>query len=362
MNKFYYNHLSFSRGLFKFFKDFSISKPHLKSLTSFIPSLIDAESVVTARVARKLKNNSENILIESIERRFRNFFNSFSAVAYFVYDQFIKLIISKFVPKHSDNKVHISFDHMYCKNKFTILLFSLRIGKQGIPLWFRCFYYSEPGDAFSIDLINSGISYCVNLFADKDYHIVFLADRWFPQVPILSHIESLGAFYCIRSKTDFTYSFYHSNGKLVSCHLYDIKPRQYSAKVLKDIFYTKNNFKTTIVVSRACISNESWYLLTNDTSSRAVRNYSYRFGSIEPIFKHQKSNGFRLESTKTKKLEHFISLFTLVCIALVWLVIIGVDYAKNKHHYHLRLRDTKRDKNGVITRVMSFFQARTYYF
>ena len=38
----------------------------------------------------------------------------------------------------------------------------------------------------------------------------------------------------------------------------------------------------------------------------------------------QKSNGFRLESTNTQKIEHFISLFTVMCVALVWLTIIGV--------------------------------------
>ena len=96
------------------------------------------------------------------------------------------------------------------------------------------------------------------------------------------------------------------------------------AKVLKDVLYTRKLFKTNIVVSNYSNTNEPWYLVTNDDTSRAVRNYSYRFGSIECIFKSQKSNGFRLESTNTQKIEHFISLFTVMCVALVWLTIIGV--------------------------------------
>ena len=32
--------------------------------------------------------------------------------------------------KSKNNNVYISFDHMYCRNAFTIFLFSLRIGKQ----------------------------------------------------------------------------------------------------------------------------------------------------------------------------------------------------------------------------------------
>ena len=100
-----------------------------------------------------------------------------------------------------------------------------------------------------------------------------------------------------------------------------------------------------LAVSNYSNTDEPWYLITNDDTSRAVRNYSYRFGSIESIFKSQKSNGFRLESTNTQKIEHFISLFTVMCIALVWLTIIGADYVKNKNHYHIKIRDTRKHKN-----------------
>ena len=160
----------------------------------------------------------------------------------------------------------------------------------GIPLWFRCFKNIHNPDAYSFDLIKQGISFCFNLFKDKNYHVIFLADRWFSHSSILSYIESIGAFYCIRSKSSLTYSYLDSNGFLRTKNLSDIKPRKHSAKVLKDVFYTKNNFKTTIVVSRSCVTGEAWYLVTNDNPSHAVRNYSYRFGSIECIFKSQKSN------------------------------------------------------------------------
>ena len=66
---------------------------------------------------------------------------------------------------------------------------------------------------------------------------------------------------------------------------------------------------------------------------------------IECIFKSQKSNGFRLEATNTQKIEHFISLFTVMCIALVWLTILGVDYSRNKSGYHLKIRDIRKTRN-----------------
>ena len=128
--KVYYNQEKISSALRNFFKKFSISLPHLKSLSYFITGLVSAESVVTSDISRKLKDDFSLILLESIERRFRRFFKSFSSSAYSFYDSIISHVISKFCVKHSDNKVHISFDHMFCKDKFTILLFSLRIGKQ----------------------------------------------------------------------------------------------------------------------------------------------------------------------------------------------------------------------------------------
>ena len=112
----------------KFFSNiFYLSKPHLKNLSFIIIAMISAESIVSSDMARKLKGHFSLINLESIERRFRRFFYSFSSIAYSFYDAFIHFIISNFSVKHSDNKINICLYHMYFKNKFTILLFSLHI-------------------------------------------------------------------------------------------------------------------------------------------------------------------------------------------------------------------------------------------
>ena len=165
-----------------------------------------------------------------------------------------------------------------------------------------------------------------------------------------------GCFYCIRAKSFFTFSFYDSKGRFITSHLRDIKPVAQHSKVLKDVLFTRNLFKTSIVVpTYSNHPNDIWYLVTNDDTRRATKNYSYRFGSIECIFKSQKSNGFRLESTNTQKIEHFISLFTIMCIALTWLSIIGSDYSRNKHFYHIKIRDVHKHKGKRPTRLYSIF-------
>ena len=129
--KLYYNQEIISSTFRKFFQKFSIlTKPFIKNLSYIIFGLISAESVVTSDISRKLKDDFSFVQLESTERRFRRFFGSFYSIAYDFYSVFIFHIISKFSVKHSYNKIHISFDHMFCKDKYTILLFSLRIGKQ----------------------------------------------------------------------------------------------------------------------------------------------------------------------------------------------------------------------------------------
>lgn len=165
-----------------------------------------------------------------------------------------------------------------------------------------------------------------------------------------------GCFYCIRAKSFLTFSFYDKSGMFVTKHLRDIKPVAQHSKVLKNVFFTRKLFPTTIVVpTYSNHPDDIWYLVTNDDTRYATKNYSYRFGSIECIFKSQKSNGFRLESTNTQKIEHFISLFTVMCIALIWLTILGVDYSRNQSNSHLKIRSTRKRKGKSTLRLFSFF-------
>ena len=163
------------------------------------------------------------------------------------------------------------------------------MANNGIPLWFRCFKSKHNPDAYNSNLIKDGISFCKKLFP-SDCHIIFLADRWFPSVDVLSFIQDIGSFFCFRAKSYFTFSYYDNSNCLVTKHLRDINPWSHSARYFENVFFSRKLFKTTIVATKAPDSDDPWFIITNDKPNRAVRNYSYRFGSIETIFKNQKSN------------------------------------------------------------------------
>ena len=96
---------------------------------------------------------------------------------------------------------------MFSHENYTTLMFTMRLGSQGIPIWFKCFKGTD-NDAFMIDTILQGIKEVSDMFSNYDFDLIFLADRWFNSCDILNYINSLGHTYCIRlKKTLYVYYF-----------------------------------------------------------------------------------------------------------------------------------------------------------
>ena len=66
--------------------------------------MISSESVVSSDIAKSLKDEFSFVQLESIKKR-----------------------------------IHITFDHMSSHDNYITLMFTMRIGKQGIPIWFKSF-------------------------------------------------------------------------------------------------------------------------------------------------------------------------------------------------------------------------------
>lgn len=238
-------------------------------------------------------------------------------------------------------------------------MITMRVGKQGIPLWFRCFKDKDDSKAFEEKLLKEGISYVSSLF-DSSYKLIFLADRWFNSTTLLQHIDSLGHTYCIRLKRNIKVFVYDKKeGHKVWKFLDEIVPYKYHSKSFNDILLTDNSYKTNIVISKTDGVSEPWIIVTNGSTKRAIKDYGYRFGSIESVFKNQKSNGFYIESVVKADLDYFTSMYTLVCFSTLYLTILGADYSKNSSCYkNVKITTHKYFiENGIRVkkRVMSLF-------
>ena len=130
MVKLYNIQSNIASDLAKFFKFVSpnISKPHLKLIPFIILGMIQSESVVTTDIVKKLKGDFSWVNPFSTVRRLERFFNNPKFDIYSFWEDIIKYVISNY--KLKNKNVYISFDHMFCRDSFTIFLVSLRIGKQ----------------------------------------------------------------------------------------------------------------------------------------------------------------------------------------------------------------------------------------
>ena len=96
-------------------------------------------------------------------------------------------------------------------------------------------------------------------------------------------------------------------------------------------------------------------LVTNGSLKRAIKDYSYRFGGIESVFKNQKSNGFYIENTVNCSLDYFKSMYCFACIGILFLTTLGTDYSKNINCYKQTKIKTHTTVRGIKIRTKSLF-------
>ncbi len=105
---------------------------------------------------------------------------------------------------------------------------------------------------------------------------------------------------------------------------------KYHAKSYNEIEFTEGKYITNIVISDSINTDDSWILVANRNSKRAIKDYSYCFGSIKSVFKNQKSNDFYLENTVNCSLGYFKSMWCFACVGVLYLTIIGSNYFKTQ--------------------------------
>ena len=217
-----------------------------------------------------------------------------------------------------------------------------------------------PSEACQLKLIKEGIRDTDKLLKEKNkqLEIIYLADRWFDNCKIMKYIEELGGTYCIRIKSRLTF-YIHNYGEIAG-YTKDVKPKEKEEQYFERVTIIKHRYDTKMAVSKKEGHEEAIYVLTNGKVEEGIKNYSYRFGSIEFIFKNQKSNGFRLESTKMKNIQSFKTMFGIMCVALVWLIILGVEYTVKKEKDKIKIKIYKKKDKGK--RIISLFNTGLMYF
>ncbi len=358
MNRLYNTFDDFSTNIREFLLNIGITKKtQLKIIPLILIGMINAESSVKLDIAKKLKPFLPDIQLSSIKKRISRFFKNKLFNPLDFYSLIIRYVINNYKLKHLDKRVHIIFDHMFSHENFTVFMISLRVGKSGIPLWFKCFKGNNDPNAFDEETLKSGISFVSSLF-DSSYELIFLADRWFNSTSLLAHIASLGHTFCVRAKRNINVLVHDKKeGHKIWKTLGDLFAYQYHSNLFYDLVITTEfKFKVNAAISKKDgVKDDHWIILTNGCPKRAIKDYGYRFGGVETIFKQQKSNGFYIESVCNASIEYFTSMYTMTCFAILYLTTAGADFSKNTKCYKNVKIETHSVIRGKKTRVMSLF-------
>ncbi len=322
----------------------NIRKTQLKIIPYILIGMILSESVVASDISKHLKGDFSLVQHDSVIKRIRRFFLNKLFDPYFFYGKIIRYVISNYKKKHPDRRVHIVFDHMFSKNNYTVFMITMRIGKQGIPLWFKAFEGHEGSEPYEEEMLKEGISYVSNLF-DSSYDLIFLADRWFNSTSLMQHIENLGHTFVIRLKKNIKVLVYDKKeGHKIWKWMSDLQSYEHHANWYEDIIISDKHYKVNIAISQRHGVDDYWIIVTNGNPKLAIKDYGYRFGSIECVFKNQKSNGFYLENTVNASLKYFESLYCMACVGVLFLTILGADFTKNSKSYKNVKLSTQRTK------------------
>lgn len=216
-------------------------------------------------------------------------------------------------------------------------------------------------EAYQSDLIREGILYVYKLFKGKNSNLIYLADRWFQNYKLMKYMDELDVTYCIRIKSNLTFYIY-DYGEIAG-NTKDVEAKE-EEQYFERVRIVRYNYLTKMAVSKKEGDKEAIYVMTNGKVEDGIKNYSYRFGSIEFVFKNQKTNGFYLESTKMRNLQSFKTLYGVTSIALLWLTILGVEYTSNieKRKNEVKIRCYRKNKEKQKERIFSLFNTGLMYF
>ena len=137
MSKLYNTLDEVASNILSFFEkiDIPMSKTNRKMLSFLIPAMANSESVVTMDISRELKSKCFSINNDSNQKRIWRFTNNKNVDISNTFDCIIKDIISR-ISNVKHGKLVVTLDHMFTKNNFVTLMFTLKIDKQGVPLCF----------------------------------------------------------------------------------------------------------------------------------------------------------------------------------------------------------------------------------
>ena len=298
----------------------TLSDHRIDLISKFLTAILVVRSVNLMKVATAMAGPAVKM---SRYRRLQRFFSSGLST-----EIFTQLILKKVVTPTKQLFLTLTLDRTHWKFGHTdlnLLCLGLLHGDVSIPL--ESVSLGKAG--------NSNTKERKKLFRKawrylKDYSCCLLADREFIGVEWLSFLLGLaGLEFIIRIRCEGWITFPNGEKRLLSVlmrHLRKGKTRIYENVVL----YDKSDKVRVHLVCHRSEKGELVLLATNRSDLDQVLSiYSTRW-SIETAFGFLKSKGFDLEETHLTKPKRIQLLLSVLSLALLWGLLVGIDADRSK--------------------------------
>jgi hypothetical protein len=316
-------------------------KVFLKNLSSIIPALMNSECAGVAAIARNLSQKNGQTF-RANEKRVNRFLQDENfQIDDALWRRYVNLLFDSLTErgllKIGDN-ILIRVDYTTDTDDFLILEASIDFGGRSVPLYFSMRSYPKRKGQSDQKKMESAFMKELRHILSKKYSYTIVADRGFGNDRFAHLCQKCGFDYVLRICENLNITIDGNSLNLKNFCGTNSKIKAHVLAWNKDVNFEIRTEKKS-----------SWFLFSSLSPERNFSEiYKKRF-SIEKCFQDQKSSGFNMEKTKIRKYDRFKRLYFSICLAQLFVVMVG-EYITNKNH---PLKKRFRILDGILSAYLS---------
>jgi hypothetical protein len=286
---------------------------HLKTLAWMMTGLIQSGKIsLTAWVPYV---HSRAVYAQSTVRRFRRGLSNPRIEVHSLYGPLIQQALAEW----GQRKLYLALDTSMLWGEFCLVRIAVVYRGRAVPLVWKVLKHGSSSVAYEVykDLLLQAAA-----LLPLGCRVVFLADRGFADIDLLTDLKRLGWHYRIRIKGNFlVYRRGHRRRKVnkipLACG---------QARFWHSVTITAQRFGPVhLALARPRGGTECWFVVSDEpTDLETFDEYGLRF-DIEENFLDDKSNGFQLESSLLRSAHILSRLCFVLAITTLYLVSQGTE-------------------------------------
>jgi hypothetical protein len=286
---------------------------HLQTLAWMVVGLIQAECVKLTAWVPFVQGRAR--YAQSPQRRLRRWLGNRRIEVAPLYGPLIEQALREW----GTHTLYLALDTSLLWNQYCLIRLSVVYRGRAVPIAWEVL---EHGSSSVTHAAYEALLNAIPPLLPAGVKVVFLADRGFADMELMTHLRHLGWHFRIRIKSTFSVG---RPGQVV-CKVEDFALAPGRALFLQNVAITAEQFgPVSLALARHSRTGEYWHIVSDEpTSVHTFDEYGRRF-DIEENFLDDKSNGFQLESSLVRDADALTRLCFVVAVATLYLVAQGTQ-------------------------------------